>query len=98
MAAIQNVDQTIGRINEISSTIAAAVQEQSASTTEIARAVGETTQDTRSLSDSLGRLLQAADQTSSSSHSVVSSASGLSDQVGTLKRQVEDFVKRIAAA
>jgi methyl-accepting chemotaxis protein len=98
VAAIQNVDQTIGRINEISGTIAAAVQEQSASTTEIARAVGETTQDTRSLSGSLGRLLQAADQTRSSSHGLVESASGLSTKTAALKRQVEDFATRIAAA
>ena len=98
VAAIQNVDQTIGRINEISGTIAAAVQEQSASTAEISRAVGETTRDTESLSGSLSRLLKAAEQTSSSSHTVVDSASGLSEQVGALKRQVEDFVKRIAAA
>jgi methyl-accepting chemotaxis protein len=96
--AIQNVDSTIGRIHEISTTIAAAVQEQSASTAEIARAVGQTTKDATLLSGSLGRLVTASDQTRSSSQTVVKSASGLSEQVGALKRQVEEFVQRIAAA
>jgi len=96
--AIQSVDTTIGRIHDISTTIAAAVQEQSASTAEIARAVGQTTQDATQLSGSLARLVTAADQTKASSNTVVSSASGLSEQVGELKRQVEGFVQRIAAA
>ena len=96
--AIDNVDKTIGRINEIASTIAAAVEEQGAATSEIARAVGQTTQETGTLSSSLSRLLEAANKTTASSNTVVTSADGLSDQAAALKRQVNDFVARIAAA
>ena len=96
--AIDNVDKTIGRINEIASTIAAAVEEQGAATSEIARAVGQTTQETGTLSSSLSRLLDAANKTTASSNTVVTSADGLSDQAAALKRQVNDFVARIAAA
>lgn len=96
--AIDNVDKTIGRINEIASTIAAAVEEQGAATSEIARAVGQTTQETGTLSSSLARLLEAANKTTASSNTVVTSADGLSDQAAALKRQVNDFVARIAAA
>ena len=96
--AIDNVDKTIGRINEIASTIAAAVEEQGAATSEIARAVGQTTQETGTLASSLSRLLEAANKTTASSNTVVTSADGLSDQAAALKRQVNDFVARIAAA
>jgi methyl-accepting chemotaxis protein len=98
VSAIDNVDKTIGRINEIASTIAAAVEEQGAATSEIARAVGQTTQETGTLSASLSRLLDAANATTQNSTTVVTSADGLSDQAAALKRQVNDFVARIAAA
>jgi methyl-accepting chemotaxis protein len=96
--AIDGVDKTIGRVNEIAGTIAAAVEEQGAATSEIARAIGETTRQTESLAQSLGRLLESAENTNASSQSVVSSASGLSDQAAALKQQVEQFVARVKAA
>jgi methyl-accepting chemotaxis protein len=98
VAAIDGVDKTIARVNEIASTIATAVEEQGATTSEIARAIGQTTQQTESLAASLARLLQAAGDTNASSQSVVSSASGLSDQATSLKREVAQFVTRMKAA
>jgi len=98
VAAIDGVDKTIGRVNEIAVTIAAAVEEQSATTSEIARAIRETSDQTQSLAASLGRLLRAAGDTNTSSQTVVSSASGLSDQATSLKREVAGFVARMQAA
>jgi methyl-accepting chemotaxis protein len=98
VTAIEGVDHTVTRINEIGSTIASAVEEQGAATSEIARAVGETASQTELVARSLTRLLEAANQTSSSSQAVVGSASSLSDQATTLKRQVEEFVSRVANA
>jgi methyl-accepting chemotaxis protein len=98
VAAIDGVDKTIARVNEIASTIATAVEEQGATTSEIARAIGQTAQQTESLATSLARLLQAAGDTSTSSQSVVASASGLSDQATSLKREVAQFVARMKAA
>jgi methyl-accepting chemotaxis protein len=43
------------------------------------------------------RLLEAANETSNSSEEVVASASGLSDQAASLKRQVDEFLAHIAA-
>jgi len=98
VAAIDGVDKTIGRVNEIASTIAAAVEEQGATTSEIARAIRETSEQTQSLAASLGRLLRAAGDTNTSSQTVVSSASGLSGQATSLKREVAEFVARMKAA
>ena len=98
VAAIDGVDKTIARVNEIASTIAAAVEEQGATTSEIARAIGQTAQQTESLAASLGRLLRAAGDTNASSQTVVASASGLSDQATSLKREVAQFVARMKAA
>jgi len=96
--AIDNVDRTIGRMSEIAATIAAAVEEQGAATSEIARAVGQTTEETGALSASLSRLLNAANDTNSSSNAVVQSADGLSGQAVALKKRVDEFVQRVAAA
>jgi methyl-accepting chemotaxis protein len=98
VTAIDGVDKTIARVNEIASTIAAAVEEQGATTSEIARAIGQTAQQTESLAASLGRLLRAAGDTNASSQTVVTSASGLSDQATSLKREVAQFVARMKAA
>jgi methyl-accepting chemotaxis protein len=97
VAAIDNVDKTIARINEIGSRIAAAVEEQGAATSEISRAGRHAAEQTELLAASLVRLLEAANDTSSSSHEVVASAAGLSDQAAALKRQVDEFLSHIAA-
>jgi hypothetical protein len=60
--------------------------------------VSETNHQTEQLATSLGRLLDSANATNASSRTVVSSASGLSDQAAALKRKVDNFVARIAAA
>jgi len=97
VAAIDNVDKTIARINEIGSRIAAAVEEQGAATSEISRAGRHAAEQTEQLAASLVRLLEAASDTSNSSEEVVSSASGLYDQAASLKRQVDEFLAHIAA-
>jgi methyl-accepting chemotaxis protein len=97
VAAIDNVDKTIARMNEIGSRIAAAVEEQGAATSEISRAGRHAAEQTEQLAASLVRLLEAANETSTSSEEVVASASGLSDQAAALKRQVDEFLAHIAA-
>jgi methyl-accepting chemotaxis protein len=97
VAAIDNVDKTIARINEIGSRIAAAVEQQGAATSEISRAGRHAAEQTEQLAASLVRLLEAASDTSNSSEDVVGSASGLYDQAAALKRQVDEFLAQIAA-
>jgi methyl-accepting chemotaxis protein len=97
VAAIDNVDKTIARINDIGSRIAAAVEEQGAATAEISRAGTRAAEHTEQLAASLVRLLEAANDTNASSQDVVASAAGLSDQAAALKRQVDEFLARIAA-
>src|SRR5262249_33774346 len=71
VAAIDNVDKTITRINETGARIAAAVEEQGAATSEISRAGRHAAEQTEMLAASLVRLLEAANETSPSSHEVV---------------------------
>jgi methyl-accepting chemotaxis protein len=97
VSAIDNVDKTITHINEIGARIAAAVEEQGAATSEISRAGRHAAEQTEMLAASLVRLLEAANETSTSSHEVVASASGLSDQAASLRRQVDEFLAQIAA-
>jgi hypothetical protein len=50
------------------------------------------------MATSLERLLHAAGDTNTSSQTVVTSASGLSDQAASLKSEVAEFVARMKAA
>jgi methyl-accepting chemotaxis protein len=97
VAAIDHVDKTIARINDIGTRIAAAVEEQGAATGEISRAGAHAAEHTEQLAASLVRLLEAANDTNSSAQDVVASAAGLSDQAATLRQQVDEFLKRLAA-
>src|SRR5207253_7822042 len=53
VAAIKEIGGTIGRISDIASTIAAAVEEQGAATNEIARNVGEASKGTAQVATSI---------------------------------------------
>src|SRR5262249_9148006 len=95
VAAIDNVDKTITRINEIGARIAAAVEEQGAATSEISRAGRHAAEQTEMLAASLVRLLEAANETSASSHELVSRGSGLSDPAGLVRGQGDEFLGQI---
>src|SRR5579862_489902 len=61
--AIATVSGVINQINDISATIAAAVEEQSVTTNEMTRNAGEAANGARDISDNIGGVAQAADGT-----------------------------------
>src|SRR5208283_1657921 len=63
-AAIGTVSGVINQINDISATIAAAVEEQSATTNEMTRNAGEAATGAGDISENIGGVAQAADGTS----------------------------------
>jgi methyl-accepting chemotaxis protein len=67
VSAIREIGDTIGRMSEISSTIAAAVEEQGAATQEISRTVQQAAQGTMQVSSNITDVQRGAGETGSAS-------------------------------
>ena len=98
VGAIEGIGGTIGTINEISSAIAAAVEEQNATTGEIARSVGQAAQGTGEISASVLEVNQAAIRTGEAATRVLGASRALSGQAEELRREVETFLAGIRSA
>jgi methyl-accepting chemotaxis protein len=98
VAAVKTIGQTIDRVNEIATTIAAAVEQQGAATQEIARNVMQASAGTSEVSSNITRVTNAASDTGAASTQVLSAAGELATQSETLRHQVDDFIARIRAA
>ncbi len=98
VTSIGTISEVISSINQIATTIAAAVEEQGAATLEIARNVQEAAQGTSEVSSNTAGLSQAASSTGSAANQVMSSAKSLGGQADELRRVAEGFVSTIRAA
>jgi methyl-accepting chemotaxis protein len=96
--AIEDITQTIGRVNEISTAIASAVEEQGAATQEISRNVQEASTGTAEVSTNITGVTQASAQTSAGSTQVLSAASELARNGEKLRQEVEAFLATVRAA
>ncbi|UCF53917.1 MAG: HAMP domain-containing protein [Bradyrhizobium sp.] len=98
VGAIREISQTIERLSEISSTIAAAVEEQGAATQEISRNVAQAAQGTQQVSSNIIDVQRGASETGSASSQVLSAAQMLSGDSDRLKREVGRFLETVRAA
>jgi methyl-accepting chemotaxis protein len=96
--AIKEISSTIERLAEISSTIAAAVEEQGAATQEISRNVQQAAQGTQQVSSNITDVQRGASETGSASSQVLSAAQTLSADSGRLKAEVSKFLNSVRAA
>jgi methyl-accepting chemotaxis protein len=96
--AIQEIGTTIGRMSEISSTIASAVEEQGAATQEISRNVQQAAQGTMQVSANITDVQRGASETGSASSQVLSAARSLSSDSNRLKMEVGKFLSAVRAA
>jgi len=93
--AIQGIGRTIGNVNEIATTIAAAVEEQSAATQEIARNVEQAASGTDEVTTNISSVTQAAGETGQAAGEIQLAAGELSQQSEMLKSQVDQFLTEI---
>ena len=98
VGAIKEISGTIERLSEISSTIAAAVEEQGAATQEISRNVQQAAQGTQQVSSNITDVQRGADETGSASSQVLSAAQTLSGDSGRLRSEVSKFLNSVRAA
>lgn len=98
VGAIEAITRTIGRVNEIASAIASAVEEQGAATREIAHNVAEAARSTGEVSINIQGVDKAARGTGAAAARVVESATELSRNGETLKTEVDLFLRDVRAA
>ena len=98
VGAIKEISGTIEKLSEISSTIAAAVEEQGAATQEIARNVQQAAQGTVQVSSHITDVQRGASETGSASSQVLSAAQLLSGDSNRLKLEVGKFLNSVRAA
>jgi methyl-accepting chemotaxis protein len=96
--AIREIGNTIARMSEIASAIAAAVEEQGAATQEIARNVQRAAQGTQQVSSNISDVRHGASRTGSESSQVLSAARSLSSESNHLKLEVGKFLSAVRAA
>ena len=98
VGAIKEISSTIERLSEISSAIAAAVEEQGAATQEIARNVQQAAQGTQQVSSNITDVQRGATETGTASSQVLSAAQMLSNDSNRLKTEVGKFLTNVRAA
>jgi methyl-accepting chemotaxis protein len=96
--AIEHIGTTIARMNDIATAVASAVEQQDATTREMAHNVHQVAQSTGLVSEKVAGLAHAAGETGQSAHMVRDSAGELAQHAESLRGQVDQFLKRISAA
>ena len=98
VAAIERIDATIGRMNEISTSIAAAMAQPGAATQEIARNVQAAARGTTEVSSTITGLNQSVEETGAASVEVLGAADELGQQAEQLRARVGTFLSDIRSA
>jgi methyl-accepting chemotaxis protein len=98
VAAIKEIGETIARISQIATTVASAVEEQGASTQEIARNVQQAAQGTAQVTGNITEVTRGASETGSAASQVLQSAKGLANESNRLKMEVAKFLVNVRTA
>ncbi len=95
--AIKRITSVIGEINEMSSAIAGAVEEQGAAMQEVVRNVEQAAEGTRSVAENIVQVVAAASSTGQMAVEVKNAAGAMGDQSKTLSKSVETFLSSVRA-
>ena len=97
-AEIRGIGGVIGETRSVVTTIATAVTEQSAATTDIARNVAEAAGSVRSTSDGIAAVTRATDASRAATGAVDEAAGSLSSEVDRLNTIVEELLRKMRSA
>jgi methyl-accepting chemotaxis protein len=97
VSAIQAIASTIGRIDQIAATIAAAVEEQGAATQEISRSIQQAAGGTREVSENVSVVATSVGEAGRIAGDVLGAASELAQQSDIMRREVDSFLQRVRA-
>ncbi len=93
--AIKDISSQIGQINQISESIAAAVEEQSASTKEIALNVRQASTGTQEVAKNIVEVSRASSESGEAATQVLGASNELSKKSEQLRSLVEEFIAQI---
>lgn len=92
---VREVGQTISKISEIASTVAAAAEEQGAATQEISRNIQEAATGTKQVNQSIESVSDASNETGNSAESVLRAAVSVTTQSELMRQAVDKFLKTV---
>ena len=95
VGAIDKIGKIIGEISDIATTIASAIEQQGASTQEIARAVQQAARGTEQVNANIGGVSQAADETGTAASQVLTASEEMARQAEGLRGEVDRFLAGI---
>jgi len=97
VAAIMEIAGVISQINQISSSVAAAIEEQGRATQEIARNATEAAKGTTESSANISGVMEAAGDTGTAANEVLDAAKEVAALSDNLHAQVDGFLQKIRA-
>ena len=98
VGAIRNIGNTIGEINEVTTAIAAAVEQQGAATREIARNIQHAAGGTSEVSSNIVGVSTASAEAGSAASEVLSASGALRREADVLRAEIDAFLSNIRAA
>ncbi|WGD52056.1 methyl-accepting chemotaxis protein [Bradyrhizobium sp. CB1650] len=98
VGAIRGIGQTIGEINEVTTTIAAAVEQQGAATREIARNIQHAAGGTSEVSSNIIGVSTASAEAGAAATEVLSASDALRREADTLRSEIDAFLNNMRAA
>lgn len=98
VGAIRNIGQTITEINEVSTAIATAVEQQGAATREIARNIQHAAGGTSEVSSNIVGVSDASSQAGAAATDVLGASGELRREADILRGEIDEFLTSIRAA
>jgi methyl-accepting chemotaxis protein len=98
VGAIRNISNTISEINEVTSAIAAAVEQQGAATREIARNIQHAAGGTSEVSSNIVGVSTASSEAGSAASEVLNASGALRREADVLRSEIDVFLSNIRAA
>jgi methyl-accepting chemotaxis protein len=96
--AIRRISSAIESVSEVSSGIAAAVEEQTTAVSEISRSASDTAYHTLQVSDSVATLKRMSGDAGDAAGQVLAAAGNVAQQSDTLRNEIGEFLENIRAA
>ncbi|MDX5594519.1 methyl-accepting chemotaxis protein [Pseudovibrio sp. SPO723] len=96
--AIKEISQVIGTINEVSTAIAGAIEEQAATATDISSNIQQVTAGSMEVTQSITKVSSIAGDTGTEAENVLSASNNLTEQSEALRGLVEDYLNDIRVA
>jgi methyl-accepting chemotaxis protein len=96
--AIGGIGKTVDEMSEIAAAIASAMQQQGATTQEIARNINQAAERTREVSENVTQVAGAATHTTTAASELQEASNALDGQASQLDREMQQFLNEMRAA